>query len=1046
MTVTRLAKTRSFVLLTRVLAVIAIPLCLPAPTHAAPPSVSFRRQILPLLSERCFACHGPDEQTREADLRLDRREDATAQRDEGAAIVPGKPEESALLRRLTTTDPDLVMPPPDSGKKKLSPKEVTLIRQWIAEGAPWSRHWAYEPPQRPPIPKTDVPQRIQTPIDAFVEAHWKEHGLEPAPRADRATLIRRLYLDLIGLPPSVEEVDAFLADDRPDAYERLVERLLESPHYGERWGRIWLDAARYADSDGFEKDKPRHVWFYRDWVIRALNEDMPYDQFIIEQIAGDLLPNATQDQIVATGFLRNSMLNEEGGIDPEEFRMQAMFDRMDAIGKAVLGITLQCGQCHHHKYEPFSQRDYYRIFAFLNNCHEAQPVVYTREQEVRRRQILAEIARIEQALRDEHPDWRQRLAKWEAAQKPPSVPWSILEITNAGDNNQRYYRQEDGSVLAQGYAPTRFDATFTATTRQAVIRSFRLELMTDPNLPAGGPGRAVDGQIALSEFKVVATSLADPTQKKTVRFVRATADYSNPPKQLQAPYTDAKGKSSGVIGPVELAIDGKNDTGWGIDAGPGRRNQNRHAVFVTDENVAFPGGTRLTIILSQRQGGWNSDDNQNLNLGRFRISVAPVEAEADPIPAKVRAILALPPSERTDSQWNALFSYWRTTVPQWSDANRRIEELWKQHPEGTTQFVLKERSVPRQTFVLERGDFLKPLDPVTPGVPDFLHPFSCQGRPTRLDFARWLVARESPTTARAIVNRLWQAYFGRGIVETSEDLGTTGSPPTHPRLLDWLAVELMDNNWSLKHIHRLIVSSAVYQRSSHVPEASYRADPDNRWLARGPRFRVDAEIVHDIVLAAAGLLRRDVGGRSVYPPAPEFLFQRPASYGPKTWAYDRDGQQYRRAIYTFRFRSVPHPPLQAFDAPSGEFSTVRRPRTNTPLQALVTLNEPLFFEAAQGLARRTLSRPQTDDQARLVYAFRCCVARFPTDEELAVLRQLLQRQRTRFEQGKLDAASLLVDAYGRPSPRVDGVDDRELAAWTLVCRVLLNLDETITKE
>ncbi len=1010
------------------------------------PVISFRRDVLPLLSERCFACHGPDDDSREADLRLDRRADATAPRDGTAAIVPGKPDQSELLHRLAASDPDVVMPPPDSGKKPLTPKQVTLIRQWIEQGAPWSRHWAYEPPRRPPLPTTGFRDRVQTPIDAFVLARLEAEGLAPASRADRATLIRRLYLDLIGLPPSVEEVDAFLSDTSSDAYARVVDRLLDSPHYGERWGRIWLDAARYADSDGFEKDKPREVWFYRDWVIRSLNRDMPYDRFIIEQIAGDLLPNATQDQIVATGFLRNSMLNEEGGIDPEEFRMQAMFDRMDAIGKSVLGLTLQCGQCHHHKYEPFSQKDYYRLFAFLNNSHEAQPVVYTREQQSERRRILNEIARIERELQNRTPNWRQRMAEWESALGRQTVPWTVLEISNAGDNNQRYYRQEDGSLLAQGYAPTRFDATFTATTNESEIRSFRLELFTDPNLPAGGPGRAVDGQIALSEFEVTATSVTDPSRKKVVKFVRATADYSNPPKQLKAPYTDAKGKSSGVIGPVEYAIDGKNDTGWGIDAGPGRRNQARQAVFVAEENAAFPGGTRLTIVLSQRQGGWNSDDNQNLNLGRFRISVAPVEADADPIPRAIRSILRIPPHERSDEQIAKVFSYWRTTVKEWEEANRRIERLWSRHPEGTTQFTLQERTTPRQTFVLERGDFLKPLDPVTPGTPDFLHAFDADGPPTRLDFARWLVARDSPTTARSIVNRIWQAYFGRGLVETPEDLGTTGSPPSHPRLLDWLAVELMDHGWRWKPIHRLIVMSSVYQQSSHVSPAAFQRDPDNRWLARGPRFRVDAEIVHDILLAASGLLNRKVGGRSVYPPAPEFLFQRPASYGPKTWAYDRDGEQYRRAIYTFRFRSVPHPPLQAFDAPSGEYSTVKRPRTNTPLQALVTLNEPLFFECAQALARQSLVRPSKGDRERLTYAFRCCVARRPTEDELRVLQELLQTQRRRIQGKQLDPQAILMDAYGRPAERVAGVDDGELAAWTLVCRVLLNLDETITKE
>ena len=981
-------------------------------------------------------------------MRLDQRDDAVRDRDGSHVIKPGAPASSTLIERLTTSDADERMPPPDSGKKPLTPAQIQRIAEWIRQGAHWSKHWAYQPPQRPALPAVEQRALVSNPIDAFVLARLEPRGWTLAPEADRTTLIRRLYLDLLGLPPSPEEVDAFLADDAPDAYRRLVDRLLDSPHYGERWARIWLDAARYADSDGFEKDKPRSVWFYRDWVIRAFNDDMPYDRFIVAQIAGDLLPGATQDDRVATGFLRNSMLNEEGGIDPEEFRMQAMFDRMDAIGKSILGLTLQCGQCHHHKYEPFSQRDYYRMFAFLNNAHEAQPTVYTPQQQAKRQEILRRIAAIEDELKRAAPDWRKQMAAWEKQIASQHVPWEVVEITNAGDNNQRYLPQGDGSVLAQGYAPTRFVATFHATTKLPSIRSFRLELFTDPNLPAGGPGRAVDGQFALSEFQVTVESLQDPTKRRNVKFVRATADYANPPKELQAPYTDQQGKSSGKIGPVAFAIDGDNKTGWGVDAGPGRRNQDRQAVFVSDTDVAFEGGTKLIIRLAQHQGGWNSDDNQTLNLGRFRISVAPVEADADPVPRAVRRILAIPSDRRTPEQEAAVFSYWRTTVEAWKEANERIEAWWREHPEGTTQLELQERRTPRTTHILERGDFLKPRERVDAGTPAFLHPMPPSNEPARLAFARWLVARDSPTAARAIVNRVWQTYFGRGIVETAEDLGTTGSAPSHPALLDWLAVELMDHQWRLKPLHRAIVLSRTYRQTSRVGRERYERDPDNRWLARGARFRVDAETVHDIFLAAAGLLQRRVGGRSVYPPAPAFLFQRPVSYGPKSWPYDKDEQRFRRALYIFRFRSVPHPPLQAFDAPSGEYATVRRPRTNTPLQALVTLNEPLCFEAAQGLARRTLESKSKSmsDARRIDYAFRCCVARRPSGPERTVLLDLLDRQRARFRDKQLDAGKLLVDSFGRPIDPPGGVEPDEFAAWILVCRVMLNLDETVTRE
>lgn len=1013
--------------------------------------ISFHREILPLLSARCFLCHGPDEGTREAKLRFDDRDDATRDRDGQFAVKPGHPQQSELIARLTTNDPDLVMPPPDSGQKPLTPEQIDLIRRWIAQGATWSAHWAYVPPVRPAIPAVKQKDWIRNPVDAFVLRKLEHEKLHPAAEAARVTLLRRLSLDLIGLPPTVAEIDAFLADQKPDAYQRQVKRLLASPHYGERWGRVWLDAARYADSDGFEKDKPREVWFYRDWVINALNRDLPYDQFIIEQIAGDLLPRATQDQIVATGFLRNSMLNEEGGVDPEEFRMQAMFDRMDTVGKSILGFTVQCGQCHSHKYDPFTQHDYYNMFAFLNNCHEAQPTVYTPEQQEKRADIFRRIAGLEDQLRAKTSDWKQQMAAWEATFRDDQPRWTVLPIENAGSNTQRYYRQEDGSLLAQGYAPTKIDAPFSVTTDLAEMRSFRLEVLNHPNLPAGGPGRAFDGLFALSEFKVKAVSVKDPAQSIEVKFTRATADFSNDRKQLQRPYTNEDGTGAGFTGPVEYAIDGDNKTAWGIDTGPGRRNQPRKAVFVADRNVAFPGGTKLTFTLVQKHGGWNSDDNQTMNLGRFRISATSGEAVADPLPAAVRTLLDVPVEKRSEAQMRVVFSHWRTTVADWKTENEQVEALWREHPEGTTQFVLHEREQARTTYFLDRGDFLKTRDPVAANVPGFLHasgsPVSGEEKSlNRLSFARWLVDRQSPTTARSIVNRIWQGYFGTGIVETSEDLGSTGSVPSHPELLDWLSVELMDHQWSLKHIHELIVLSSTYRQSAKVTPALLERDPANRLLARGSRFRVEAEVVRDIFLTASGLLTHKVGGSSVFPPAPAFLFQRPASYGPKTWNVATGSERYRRAIYTFRFRSIPHPALQAFDAPSGEIATVRRPRSNTPLQALTTLNEPLAVECAQALARNTITNGGTSDADRLIYAFRSCVARHPTDDERALLLQLLNSQMTRFGDGSLDPNLILETGQGEASAPLKGITPAQLAAWTVVSRVLLNLDETITKE
>jgi len=1036
-----------------------------APDPVAEKPVSFSRDIRPILSSNCFHCHGPDEKNRKAHLRLDIREGALRARGRAKRhpVVAGKPGNSEIIARLTARDADDRMPPSDSGKK-VTPEQIDLIRRWISQGATWGKHWAFEPPLRPKPPRLATADdkspdgaaaRVNNPIDNFIFNRLDHEGLSPSPEADRATLLRRLSLDLIGLPPTPEEIDAFLADKTSSAWNRQIDRLLGSKHYGERWGRIWLDAARYADSDGYEKDKPREVWFYRDWVINALNQDMPYDQFVIDQIAGDLLPKANQDDVVATGFLRNSMLNEEGGIDPEEFRMAAMFDRMDAIGKAVLGFTLQCAQCHNHKYDPLSQEDYYRLLSYLNNSYEAQPMVYTKKNLQKWAALSGKISRIESSLKNQRADWMARMEEWEQSVKSNQPEWTVLKLKNSsGNNGQRYFEQENGSYLAQGYAPTKLTAPFDTTTDLPEIRSFQIEMLNHPNLPGGGPGRGLLGRFSLSEFQVKAESIRDPKQKVSAKFVRATADYGNKRTKLKAPYLDKRdGESAGFTGPVEYAIDGDNKTGWGADAGPERRNRARKAVFVTDQNVAFPGGTRLTITLVQRQGGWNSDDNQTMNLGCFRISITGKEVVADPLPIDVREIVEnIPQGKRTPQQSEKVFGYWRTTVPEWKTANDEIEALWSQHPEGTTQFVYQEMKRPRQTHLLKRGDFLQPAELVTPGLPSFLHPPSPGVGTGRLAFARWLVDRQSPTAARAIVNRIWQSYFGTGIVATTDDLGSSGASPSHPDLLDWLAVELMDSGWSLKHIHRLITQSATYRQSSVASAALETRDPENRLLARGPRFRVDAEIVRDIFLAASGLLNPEVGGPSVYPPAPAFLFERPASYGPKNWDYDTGPEKYRRAIYTFRFRSVPYPVLQAFDAPSGRIATVRRARSNTPLQALATLNESLFVESAQALARTTVARGGKSDAERLTYLFRRCVARRPGAAESALLLKLLAEQTARFENGELDPEKVLTppagpDGKAPPIPhQPDGITAAQLGAWTVVSRVVLNLDETITKE
>jgi Protein of unknown function (DUF1553)/Protein of unknown function (DUF1549)/Planctomycete cytochrome C len=1009
--------------------------------------IVFSRDIRPILSQNCFDCHGPDDKQRKADLRLDTKDGLFTELGGQTPFVPFKPEKSEALRRMVSDDADERMPPPKTGKR-VSAVQLDLLRSWIAQGAKWSQHWSYLPPVRPAVPQTNPAYQVRNAIDSFIAAKLEREKLPQSAEADKITLLRRLSLDAIGLPPTPAEVDAFLADASPDAYERQVARLLASPHFGERWGRQWLDAARYADSDGYEKDKSRQVWFYRDWVTNALNRDLPYDQFIIDQIAGDELPGATQDQIVATGFLRNSMLNEEGGVDPEQFRMEAMFDRLDAVGKSILGLTIQCAQCHNHKYDPLAQEEYYRIFAFLNNDNEANIATYTPDEQRRRADIFRRIHEIEAGLRHRTPDWPQQMARWEERVRGDQPEWTVVrpapEDLIAG--GQKHYLLDDGSILCQGYAPTKNTEEFTVKTTVLNITGFRLELLNDPNLPLEGPGRSIKGTCALSEFSVRAAPADAPQKGTSVKLVRATADVNPPERPLEKIFDDKSGKRR-VTGPIEFAIDKKQSTAWSIDNGPHRRNQPRKGVFVAEQPISFPSGTVLTFALSQNHGGWNSDDNQTNNLGRFRLSVtnAP-NPTADPLPQNVRELLAIPSAKRTPAQVGTIFSYWRTTVPEWKEANDAIEALWQQHPEGSSQFVLSARTVGRMTHMLKRGDFLKPDRAVSPGVPRFLHQLPADAPPTRLTFARWLADRRSPTTARAIVNRVWQGYFGIGLVSTSEDLGSQCETPSHPQLLDWLAVEFMDHGWSQKWLHRLIMTSATYRQSSVVTPEHYTRDPYNRLLARGPRFRVDAEIVRDIALESSGLLNSRLGGPSVFPPAPDFLFQPPASYGPKVWFEEHGPSRYRRATYTFRYRSVPYPALQTFDAPNGDFSCVRRARSNTPLQALTTLNEPLFLECARALALKIVREGGGDAAHQLTYAFRRCLSRPPSAAETSTLLALYEKETKRFTGEQTAAAELTADDPKHPLPIPVGATKEQLAAWTAVSRVLLNLDETITKE
>lgn len=932
-----------------------------------------------------------------------------------------------LFVLLLLTALSLAPGPAALGAAKVNPVDDPVKRQ----------HWAFKAPVRPPVPATA--RKVTHPIDAFIVARLEKEGLALSPAADRVTLLRRLHLDLTGLPPQPEEVDAFLADTTPEAYQKAVDRLLASPHFGERWGRHWLDAARYADSDGFEKDKPRVAYFYRDWVINALNRDLPYDQFIIEQIAGDQLPGATQDQIVATGFLRNSLLNEEGGVDPEQFRAEAMFDRMEALGKSVLGLTIQCCQCHDHKFDPITQQEYYQLFAWLNHDYEGQPLVYTAAEEMQRAGILRGTAELEAELKHRRPEWEARMTAWEDDfLKKHDGPWHTIqpdwEPNSLG--GEKYLPQTDGSILAQSYQPTHHEPYGPWKSPIPKIGAFKMEVMMDPNLPCRGPGRSFMGTFGITEFKV-----------DGVKWKLAAADIAPPTETPVHPNFQEKKPVRRVIGPAEYAIDGKTDTAWSNDVGPGLRNRACDIVFIPEQPVSAADGKEFIVRISQNHGGWNSDDIMANNPGRFRLSVA---ESADPdiyrVPRPVRDVLAIPRDRRSPAQQAAVFTYWRTLTPEWKDVNDRIAALWRSHPEGTTQMVLEARQGKHETRMFKRGDWLKPGDLVTAGVPAILHPLPEKADATRLTLARWLTDRRSPTTARAFVNRAWQALFGIGILETSEDLGTQSPPPSHPELLDWLACEFMDRGWSVKTLLRTIVMSETYRQSSHVSPALLERDPSNRLLARGARFRLEGEVIRDVQLSASGLLDLKMGGRSLKPAAPVYLFQPPASYAPFPWVIEEGSDRYRRAIYTVRRRSTPYPMLAIFDTPDGSTSCVRRARSNTPLQALTGLNEQISVEAARALARRMTTAAAADD-ARLTAGFRFVCARPPTTEELSELRGLLNRTRARLTAGALHPWELATgDKATVPSGLPAGVSNADVTAFTAAARVLLNLDEALTRE
>ena len=1004
--------------------------------------IDYARDIQPILSEHCFHCHGPDENKREAEMRLDTREGALAKSDKHAtAIVPGDPAVSEMIRRLTTTDPDDIMPPPDQ-HKPVNSAQVKLLREWIKQGAPYSAHWSFVPPLKEALPNPAV-----NPVDSWIAYGLGKKNLSLSPATTPDILARRIHLDVVGLPPSPSEIDEFVNAWRTDgkaAVAELVDKLLASERFGEKWARHWLDIARYSDSNGFEKDLPREQWAYRDWVIAAINFDMPYDQFLVEQIAGDMLPNRTQDQVIASGFLRNGMVNEEGAIIPEQFRTEGVVDRMDVIGKAAIGLSLQCAQCHTHKFDPITHDEYFGIFAFLNDTYEAQSWVYNSTQLQLLDSLKSGIHSLEEKLKTERPQWRDEMNAWADAQRAASISWSVLDtdkqIIEGGLNHP--VEKADHSISILGHRTNFGVLIFEAEPKQTGLTGLRLEALRDKDLPFGGPGRSLRGSFAISEIGVDVKAPGSE-EWKPVALGKATADFSPPERLLTdvfSPQEDPDKRKIRKLGGAAFLTDGDELLGWFPDRGPILRHTESAAVVPFASPLDVPEGSRLRVRVIQVHGG-GLDGLENNQLGRVRFCLTHIAAPVAPAYDHAATLaMAKPVSERTADDESALFRAWRLQDATTAGTNAEVAALEKQFPEAETSVLHLEARSPedhRVTRLLDRGSWDAPKQEVKPHVPAALHPMKSPTA-TRLDFARWLVARESLLTARVQVNRVWQAVFGSGFVETPEDFGVRAARPEYLELLDWLAVDFMDRKWSLKTLLRVILNSAVYQQSSDATAAMIEMDPSNRLLARGPRFRLEAEILRDLALGAGGLIYQKAGGPGVYPPVPQSVIEN-NFVKPDYWIAAQGEERYRRSIYLFRKRSMPDPVLSGFDAPYGDFSCARRLRSNSPLSALTSLNEPVFMEAARALAFRVLREAGSSEPARIDLAYRLCTGRTATQAEAATIQTFLKRQHERIVAGELKPHQII------PGTPPTGVEPNEAAAWIIVARVLLNLDESLNK-
>lgn len=1012
---------------------VAVGLLIVAPISLEAREIEFNRDVRPILSDKCFACHGPDAKTREAELRLDQREIAVAGRGDRAAIVPGNSMSSQVIERIISTDDLVRMPPPEAGPP-LAASEIEILKQWIDQGAQFEDHWSYIPPVRPEVPV--VPGENSGEIDRFIRQKQIEAGIEMSGRADRRTLLRRLSFDLVGLPPTPEEAQEFLQDDSPQAYEKAVDRFLASPHFGERMAIYWLDLVRYADTLGYHGDQVRSVSPYRDYVIEAFNSNKPFDQFTTEQIAGDLLPNATLWQKVASTYNRLNRASGEGGVQPKEYLAKYSADRVRTAGAVWLGSTFGCSECHDHKFDPFTTKDFYSFAAFFADIkeqgivqgarHIEQMPVPTPEQAQRQQELNSKIEATAAQFQRSTPELQAAFETWKQEARRAAERWVVAEPVAVTSANGATLKIEAGNVItATGANPDKDVYLVELSTKLPTIGALRLEVLRHDSLPAKGPGRAGNGNFVVHKVDVEVDG-----QKLEWASANAThSQTSHPAENIVTGEANGWAILPKVGEDHQLILEGKTSISF--------------SEKVQDGSQDLP-TNRVKVSIVQNHGSGHS-------LGRFRILLASTTATAanSPIPsAEVTNLLRIPDGERSEEQNAVLQAAFRDQTPLLKSVREQLSALRKEKTELDASILTTLVSVsttPREIRILPRGDWMNDSgEVVQPSYPEFLtnkEHVPQQERLNRLDLAKWLTSPENPLVARTYVNRLWMLFFGYGLSRSVDDLGSQGEWPSHPELLDWLAVEFMEAGWDTKHVIKLMLMSKTYQQTSVVDPVTYAQDPYNRLFARQTKWRLDAEMVRDNALAVSGLLVKTIGGPSAKPYQPAGYWSQ-LNFPKRVYQHDQNENQYRRGLYTHWQRTFLHPSLLAFDAPPREECTARRERSNTPLQALVLLNDPTYVESARVFAAHVCASAGPDFQSRLNYAFQRCLARQPTAEELIVLKQLYEQDLKRFTGNQSLIDPLLSTGLASSD---DVVDKITVAAWTSVTRVLLNLHETIMR-